>query len=471
MSAVSSPRKLNQITKIAFGIGDLGPAIVAGINGFFLNAFLIEVAGLRPATAAVIFLIVKAWDAINDPIIGALTDRTNTRWGRRRPWLLFGAIPFGLAFLLQWLVPDWGDAGKFWYYLLVALLLDTGFTAVNVPYAALTPELTHDYDERTTLNSYRFSFSILGGTFAAFFHTLIVNGYRERGVFLTGYAVSAGIWAFVIIVSNFITFAFTRENHFRQEDDKAALGIVAGIKIALSNRPFVQVTIIYLLSWLAIQFVQNNLILYVKYWTGGVEQFQWLLLLLQISAFVFLLMWTRVSQRLGKQRVYYLGATAWIIAGIFLFFVPAGGIAWLYPIAFIASLGVSVCYLIPWSMLPDVIELDELETGQRREGVFYGFFVFLQKLGISLGIAASNLILDWTGYVKPLYAGAPLLEDQPAAVLLALRSFVSIAPIVILTAGILAVRAYPITRQKHAEIQAALLRRQSRDVALPRLPD
>lgn len=461
MSAVSSPPKLTRITKLAFGIGDLGPAIVAGITGFFLNAFLIEVAGLRPATAAVIFLIVKAWDAINDPIVGALTDRTNTRWGRRRPWLLFGAIPFGLAFLLQWLVPDWGDAGKFWYYLLVALLLDTGFTAVNVPYAALTPELTHDYDERTTLNSYRFSFSILGGTFAAFFHTLIVNGYAERGAILTGYAISAAIWAFVIIVSNFITFAFTRENHFHQEDDEAALGIVAGIKIALSNRPFVQVTIIYLLSWLAIQFVQNNLILYVKYWTGGVEQFQWLLLLLQVSAFVFLLMWTRLSQRLGKQRVYYLGAAAWIIAGIFLFFVPAGGIAWLYPIAFIASLGVSVCYLIPWSMLPDVIELDELETGQRREGVFYGFFVFLQKLGISLGIAASNLILDWTGYVKPLYAGAPLLENQPEAVLLALRSFVSIAPIVILIAGILAVRAYPITRQKHAEIQAALLRRQA----------
>ncbi len=148
----SKSEKLSVGTKLAFGTGDLGAAIVATVQGFFLNAFLLDVAGMRPAAAGAIFLIVKIWDSINDPIIGAMTDRTNTRWGRRRPWLLFGAVPFGLAFFLHWLVPDVGATGKFIYYLVVALLLDTAFTAVNVPYTALTPELSTDYDERTSLN-------------------------------------------------------------------------------------------------------------------------------------------------------------------------------------------------------------------------------------------------------------------------------------------------------------------------------
>ena len=97
--------KLSRATKLAYGVGDLGPAIVTAINGFFLNAFLLDVAGLRPAAVGIIFLIVKIWDSVNDPLIGAISDRTNTRWGRRRPWLLFGAVPFGLAFFLHWLVP------------------------------------------------------------------------------------------------------------------------------------------------------------------------------------------------------------------------------------------------------------------------------------------------------------------------------------------------------------------------------
>jgi GPH family glycoside/pentoside/hexuronide:cation symporter len=447
---------LSRITKLAFGIGDLGPAIVASINGFFLNAFLLEVAGVTPGNAAAIFLIVKIWDAINDPIIGTLTDRTNTRWGRRRPWLLFGAIPFALAYFLHWLVPDVSQAGKFWYYLVVAFLLDTGFTAVNVPYTAMTPELSDDYDDRTSLNAYRFSFSILGGTLATFIHTIIVGSFTGEAV-LQGFAISAAIWAVLIVVSNFITFAFTTESHFQSQQPEGP-GFFAGLKLAFQNRAFIFVTIIYLLSWLAIQFVQNNLFLYVKYWLKAEDQFQWLLLLLQFGSFFFVLIWARLSERLGKQRVYYLGTAFWIVAGVLLFFVPAGETRWLYFIAPLASIGVSVCYLIPWSMLPDVVDLDELETGQRREGIFYGFFVFLQKLGISAGIAISNLILASTGYIKPEYAGAPIAPVQPDAVLTALRVFVSLAPGVILLLSYVAVRLYPITREKHADIQAQLAR-------------
>ena len=146
---------------------------------------------------------------------------------------------------------------------------------------------------------------------------------------------------------------------------------------------------------------------------------------------------------------------------LLLFFVQPGQLALLFTLAFLAGAGVSISYLIPWSMLPDVIELDELETGQRREGVFYGVFVFLQKLGMSLGMAASNFALDTAGYVTPV-AGAAL-PVQPAPVQLVLRLFVSAVPAAVLLISFLAVRAYPIDRARHAEIRAVLRERQARE--------
>lgn len=450
MTASSLAEKLSRTTKLAYGAGDLGAAIHTAISGFFLNAFLLDVAGLRPAMAGTIFLIVKIWDAVNDPLLGMLSDRTRSRWGRRRPWLLFAALPFGVFFFLQWTVPPFSDAGKFVYYLIVAILLDSAFTAINVPYAALTPELTHDYDERTSLSSYRMSFSILGGVLAAFLHTILVGLFPDVRV---GYMTSAAIWAVFITVPNWITFAFTREVHYKEERPKGP-GFLEGLGIAFRNRAFVLVTVIYLLSWLSIQFVQNNLILYVRYWMGAEAQFGLLILAVQFSSFVFVLIWTRVSQHQGKQRTYYIGMSVWIVVCVMLFFVQPGQMPLLFLLAVLAGAGVSIGYIIPWSMIPDVIEQDELETGQRREGVFYGFFVFMQKLGLSLGLAISNFVLEATGYLNPV-AGAAL-PVQPPGVLMALRVFVSFAPAIVLLFSFLAVRAYPITRERHAAMRAQL---------------
>jgi glycoside/pentoside/hexuronide:cation symporter, GPH family len=357
---------------------------------------------------------------------------------------------------LQWLVPDLSPTGLFWYYLIVALLLDTGFTAVNVPYTALTPELTQDYDERTSLNSFRFSFSILGGLAALAVHSVLIDSFPSV---TQGYAISAAVMGGIIILSNFITFAFTKESYFQESTEADDPGFVEGVKIALRNRPFLYVVAIYLLSWLCIQFVQANMLLYVRYWVGGEDRFIQLAFALQVSAFVFLIIWSKVSQKWGKQNVYYVGMSFWIVVEIALFFVQPGQFNLLLGLAILAGVGVSIGYLIPWSMLPDVVELDELETGQRREGIYYGFFVFLQKLGISLGLALSNFILEATGYINA--DNLSVLPEQPTAVLTALRIFVSIVPAIILLISFPIVYRYPITREKHAEIRAALAARKT----------
>jgi GPH family glycoside/pentoside/hexuronide:cation symporter len=151
----------------------------------------------------------------------------------------------------------------------------------------------------------------------------------------------------------------------------------------------------------------------------------------------------------------------WVIVSILLFFLQPGQIKLLFILAILAGGGVSIGYLIPWSMLPDVIEQDELETGVRREGLFYGFFVFLQKLGLSLGLAISNFVLEAAGYITPIPGGPP--PAQPESVLFALRVFVSLLPAVVLLISFLAVHAYPIDRTRHAELRAQLEHRRAED--------
>ena len=447
--------KLSTSTKLAYGAGDLGAAIVTAINGFFLLNFLINVAGLRPGTAGNIFLIVKIWDAVNDPLIGWLTDRTVSKFGRRRPWLLIAAIPFAVAFFLQWIVPPLGETGKFWYYLVVALFLDFAFTAVNVPYAALTAELTQDYDERTRLSSVRMSFSIIGGVLAAFFHGIIVSMYPDDPKL--GYTISAAIWSVAIAGPCFITFFGTREPDFaiNAKPPTEGPGYLEGLRIALSNKAFILVTLIYMLSWLAIQFAQNNLQLYTKDWIKlDMQLFSFLLLAIQFSSFIWVLIWAKVSEKIGKQNVYYLGAGFFVLALMGLFFLQPGQYVLTFVLAAVAGIGISVGYLVPWSMVPDVIELDELETGQRREGVFYGFFVFLQKMGLALGLFVSGWVLELSGYINAT-PGAPD-PIQPDSALLAMRVLIGPVSAAILLLSFLAVRAYPITRQRHAEIRAEL---------------
>lgn len=446
-------------TKLAYGVGDLGPAMVSIVKGFFLLNFLINIAGLPPGQAGAVLLIGKIWDAVNDPVIGTLTDRTRTRWGRRRPWLLFGAFPFALAYFLHFIVPDVGQTAKFFYYVIVGILLDASFSAVNVPYAALTPELSDDSQERTELNMYRFSFSVLGGLAAAVMYNVIVNQlYGDAPQ--TGNVIQGLIIGAVIIVSNIIVFANTTERGL-SEADQDHIPFFEGLKITLRSKPFLYVSALYLLLWLSIQFVQSLILFFFRDWIGGDPGGQFTLVLfgLQFSIFVFILFWGLMTRRLGRKTVFYIGVTFWIGVQIALYFVQPGQVALTTLLAVLAGVGVSIGFLIPWSLLPDVVDHDELQTGRRREGIFYGFFVFLQKFGIALGLFVQGQVLEWAGYVQ-MQSG--IIAPQPDSALLALRVLTTLVPIVFLLGSIAVVYFYPITEEKLDEIQRALAARRGK---------
>lgn len=466
---IPKTKKLNLSTKLAYGAGDLGPAITANISVFFLLIFFTNVAGIPVGLAGSILLIGKVWDAVNDPIVGLLTDKTNSRrWGRRLPWLLYGAIPFGVFFFLQWIVPPFaGDratqiSGLFWYYVAIALLSQVFYTVVNLPYTAMTPELTQDYDERTSLSSFRFGFSIGGSVFSLILAQFIFASVSDRTL---QYVVLAAVCTVISVLSLYWCVFGTRARALVFEAKRIELpqspSITIGeqLKIVFTNVPFLFVIGIYLCSWLAVQLTASIIPFFVVNWMGLPESNVPMVLIgVQGTALAMLFVWTNLSKRFGKKAVYFMGMSLWIIAQIGLFSIQPNQITLLYVLAIMAGVGVSTAYLIPWSMIPDVIELDELQTGQRREGIFYAFMVFLQKLGLALGLFLVSQALEKSGFKEAVVGQS--LPIQPDSALQAIRFAVGPLPMLFLICGLVLAYFYPITREKHAEILLKLKQKQ-----------
>ena len=453
---VDKDKKLNLKTKLAYGAGDLGPAITANISVFFLLVFFTNVAGIPAGLAGSILMVGKIWDAINDPFVGVLTDRTESkRWGRRLPWLLYGAIPFGIFFFLQWIVPSTNVWALFWYYVIIGIISQVFFTVVNLPYTAMTPELTQDYDERTSLNSIRFAFSIGGSILSLFLAQIIFSQIENRQ---QQYLVLAAVCAVIAILGLFWCVWGTRDRVLAfeakrtQSEESESIPFGEQIKIVFNNKPFLFVIGIYLFSWLGVQITASVIPYFVIYCMNLSESdVPTVMIGVQGTALLMLFVWGALSKRVGKKAVYFMGMFLWIIAATGLFFLQPSQIGLMYVLAVIAGSGVSVAYLVPWSMMPDVIELDELQTGQRREGVFYGFMVLLQKFGLAFGLFLVGIALETSGFQENI-PGQTALPIQPDAALSAIRIAVGPIPIICLICGLFLTYFYPITREMHAEM-------------------
>ena len=460
----AATQKLSLSTKLAYGAGDLGPAITANVLAFYLLVFFTNVAGLPAGLASNILVIGKVWDAINDPIVGVLSDRTSHPWGRRYPWIIYGGIPFGIFFLLQWIVPSSDRTVLFWYYVGISILFNTAYTAVNLPYTALTPELTQDYNERTSLNSFRFAFSIGGSIFSLILALIIFAVFKNNPN--QQYLVLGAICAVISVLPLYWCVWGTRKRVATQllenpeADNSTSLPLKEQLRIAFSNRPFLYVIGIYLFSWLGVQLTATIIPYFVVNWMQQPQYvFSLVAIAVQGTALAMLFVWSKVSQRYGKKAVYFMGMSLWIIAQAGLFFLQPGQVVLMYLLAIMAGVGVSTAYLVPWSMIPDVIELDELQTGERREGIFYSFMVLLQKIGLALGLWFVGQALEVAGFLPTVPGQTPPV--QPDSALFAIRVAIGPLPTLALICGMILAYFYPITREVHAEILLKLRERKS----------
>ncbi|NEP47180.1 MAG: MFS transporter, partial [Okeania sp. SIO2H7] len=226
------------------------------------------------------------------------------------------------------------------------------------------------------------------------------------------------------------------------------------------NRPFLYVIGIYLFSWLGVQLTASILPFFVVNWMGlSEETFPLVAIAVQGTALVMLFIWTAVSKKVGKKAVYFMGVAFWFIAQAGLFLLQPGQVKLMYFLAVLAGIGVSTAYLVPWSLIPDVIDLDELNTGERREGVFYSFMVFLQKMGLAIGLFLVGLALEFAGFIERV-PGEPI-PVQPESALLAIRIAIGPLPTCFLVGGLILASFYPITKSAHEEILLKLKERKT----------
>ncbi|MBN1178179.1 MAG: MFS transporter [Anaerolineae bacterium] len=438
----SMPQRLSRRMKLSYSTGDLSTSIPLAIVMFFQLYFLTDVAGLRPDYAGWAVAAGRVWDAINDPLFGLLSDRIHSRWGRRRVLLLFGAAPLGLSFILMWLVPPLGQFGLTVYYALTFILFDTAFTAVHVGYNSLTPRLTSDYDERSSLNGYRMVFSISGTLSAIVLATVLGWFITDTQLLFAIVGIGLGL---VSIIPPLVVFGVTRP--YASHEELESLPLRTALLATLKNRPFQMVMGLYLLSWTTASILSAVLVYFANYHLRVPDQANYFVLVAQGSAILFIPISVWIARRLDKRRAFIIGTVTWAVVLLGIAALPADAVALAYVLAALSGLGIATAYVVPWSMIPDIIEHDQKETGQRREGSYYAFASFFQKLGTGLALWAMGQALAFTGYVTPT-AGADLPFQPPQAVQ-AIRIFAGPIPAVLLIASIFFAWRYPITRESH----------------------
>jgi glycoside/pentoside/hexuronide:cation symporter, GPH family len=437
-----SPSHLPLSKKLLFSTGDLSTSIPLAILMFFQLYFLTDVAGLPPAYAAWAVGISRLWDAVNDPLFGLWSDGIRTRWGRRRVLLLFGAVPLGVSFMLMWVIPSFELLGLTIYYTLAYIIFDTVFTIVHVGYNALTPEMTSDYDERSSLNGYRMVFSIAGSLGAIIFATVLSWSVTDTQQLYLMLGVGLGI---VAMIPPFIVFSITRERPASELPKPLPFG--TALKQSLTNKPFIMVMALYLLSWTTASIVAAVLIYFANYYLGVPDQANYFVLAAQGSAILFIPVVVLLSKRLDKRRAFMIGAASWAIFLLAISFILPDQLTLAYLLAALSGFGIATAYVVPWSMVPDVVEYDELRTGQRREGSYYAFASFFQKLATGVALWGIGLALAYTGYITPQPDMPPPIQPQEAVN--AIRLFIGPLSAVLLSLAILFAWKYPITRESH----------------------
>lgn len=437
--------------KLIYGLADWSNSTTSTIFGFFFAFFMTDVAKVPPIYAAPVLLIGGIWDAINDPMVGILIDRVRTRWGRRRPFFLFVTIPFAVAFMMLWWVPPAStDLGLAAYYTVAYLLFDTGFTLLTVPYVSLTPELTADYDERTRLNGYRMSFSMLGGLLGALSIPIFASLFTDLR---TGYFTVAIIVGTMAVIPYYILF-FNIKEKFSTTPPSTG-NIFFEFLSAWKNVPFRYAAFIYLTAWITISLASALFQYYVTYVVLMPDQLDIILGVLQLGALICVPIMVWMSNKLGKQKAYLIGLSWWVLVMLSLALIQPGQEVVIYFLVISVGLGVAAAHVVPWSMVPDVIEVDELATGKRREATFYGVLVFLQKSGVAFVLAFMQWILHITGY-QPGVA-------QSNGTLLAMRGLMGPLPAILLAISMILAWKYPLTKSRHVEVRRALAERRDRN--------
>jgi glycoside/pentoside/hexuronide:cation symporter, GPH family len=436
--------KLSLKTKAGFGVCDLGGNLLFTAMGFWALNYLTDTVGLTAAAAGFAIMIGKIWDAVTDPVMGYISDRTRSRFGRRRPYILLGAIPLGLSMWFFFTNPGFGNPVALLVWATVALcMLNTTLTIVNIPYSALTPELTSNYNEQTILNSWRFGFAIIGTILGAAIVLPTVQSFPTRSA---GFSAAGLIMGSIMALTALITFATVREPG-HETKELPTTGLLQTYLSVFRNKAFVILIITYALNILAINFLQGILVYYFKYIYHAEAKTTGAMVILLCIAMAVIPLSIPLSKKIGKKATYQAGFSLLSLTCFVLYFAGHRlGINFFYIMMGLAGVGLGLAYVAPWAMVPDTIEWDAVKTGNRKEGSYYGMWTFISKLGQALSIATSGFILGRSGYIAD--------AEQTATAIGAIRLLLGPIPGIVFLAAIAVLCAYPITEKVYNELMS-----------------
>jgi GPH family glycoside/pentoside/hexuronide:cation symporter len=444
-------KKLSFSFKFLFALAELGFTTLRAAMDFFLLFYYTDVAGINPALVGSALLVGKlTWDAFNDPLFGYWSDRTRSRFGRRRIYMLIAALPLALGTWLQLSLPQ-GLTGvlAFFAVLLTFWLKDTFVTMAVVPYSSMIAEVTRDYQERSSLALFKGASAVLGYILGAGVLTVIVGIFKGAGLNLQQAWSATGAVFGAFAMTMLLITTLTIKERPELAGKPTSIPPLKGIRLCFKNRPFMLLMLIFLLGSFAFTAQAALLPYLIQYQLGMADQISTIMIVSLVTTGVFVIPAKYLADKINKGPTYALGlglaALTFLLA---FFFLPHHPTPWVYAVAVMLGIAFSTHWVIPYAMLPDVIEYDEKMTGERREGIYYGINNFLTKFAIALGTAVPGWALAWFHYVPNI-----VQTDQT---LFGIRFFYAVVPALAILACLPLLIRYPITRKSHAALRQEL---------------
>lgn len=451
-------REISTFKKLSYGAGEFFNASTVVIILMLYLKFLTDVVGLSPMLAGICLVAGKAWDAISDPLIGTISDRTRSRFGRRRIFFLLFAIPASLSFVAMWLAIGFeSDWAKVVYYAVAYVTFKTLSSLLMVPYQALGPELAKGYDERTSIITFRMAFSPVSAILASVIPNIIVRRFSEAGEAALGHLVVAGAFGAVYVVIWFWIFAVIRE---RGQHLEAATRtpIFKALKLTLRNRSGRIVLAIYLLAFLGVDVLTASTKYFFDEYVRRPELMSPVMGVMLGTTMLSLPVHSFLVRRFERRKAYLIGGAILVVGLLTLFIVPRSSpSAVLLGCMFVIGFGFGAPFLAPWAMVPEVIDVELACTGRSEEGIYTGIMTFLRKATTSIALFGIATALEVFGYVAPeQLQGAPQSDEARMSI----RVFTTLVPLLLIIASMVAASRYPISRRVHALIRKAIDKRE-----------
>lgn len=444
--------KLSIREKIGYGLGDTASHFVWDMVGFWILIFYTDTFGISAAAAGTIMLIARFWDMLSDPLMGIISDRTNTRWGKFRPYLLWMAVPYGVLAVLTFSTPDLGETGKIIYAATTYLLLMTVFTAINLPYSSLGAVMTSDSYERAGLNSYRFIFAF-AGQFIVTGTALYLANYFGQGNMAKGYQYTLMIFGFISIILFLITFKTTRERIAPPPEQQQNLK--EDLKNLFRNRPWVIMFFVGIVSFIMFAMQNLSIAYYFKYYIGNEENVQLFNIIGTVALILGIPFSKPLAKRFGKRNIYIASS---LLSGLFfiLLYIPGNdNIYSIYILNILAKFTYAPAVPLLWTMLGDTADFSEWKFRRRATGLVFSAATFAQKAGWGVGGALA-------GWILALYNFIPNAE-QTATSLTGIKLMVSVFPGLLYMSCAILLYFYSIDHKTTLEMERELELRRNRE--------